>query len=82
MSKKSSNFAALFNRVLPSTRKMATSAESCKDIKISPITMTKKRRQENLDYVLSIEQEMTSQGKRLSPAFYAVKRDLQKALGY
>ena len=45
-------------------------------------TMTKRRRQENLDYVLSIEQEMTSQGKRLSPAFYAVKRDLQKALGY
>ena len=33
--------------------------------------MTKKRRQENLEYLLSIEQEMTSQGKRLSPAFYA-----------
>ena len=44
--------------------------------------MTKRRRQENLDYVLSMEQEMKSQGKRLSPAFYAVKRDLQKALGY
>ena len=44
--------------------------------------MTKRRRQENLDYVLSIEQEMKSQGKRLSPAFYAVKRDLQIALGY
>ena len=27
--------------------------------------MTKKRRQENLEYLLSIEQEMTSQGKRL-----------------
>ena len=44
--------------------------------------MTKKRRQENLEYLLSIEQEMTSQGKRLSPGFYAVKRDLQKDLGY
>ena len=44
--------------------------------------MTKRRKQENLDYVLSIEQEMTSQGKWLSPAFYAVKWDLQKALGY
>lgn len=44
--------------------------------------MTKRRRQENLDYMLSIEQEMTSKDKRLSPAFYAVKRDLQKALNY
>ena len=44
--------------------------------------MTKRRRQENLDYILSIEEEMKSQGKRLSPAFYVVKRDLQKALGY
>lgn len=44
--------------------------------------MTKRRRQENLDYMLSIEQEMTSKDKRLSPAFYAFKRDLQKALGY
>jgi len=44
--------------------------------------MSIKRKRENLAYIVSIEQEMTSQGKRLSPAFYAVKRDLQKALGY
>ena len=42
--------------------------------------MTKKRRKENLEYLLSIEQEMTSQGKRLSPAFYAAKRYAETAL--
>ena len=42
--------------------------------------MTKKRRQENLEYLLLIEQEMTSQGKRLSPAFYAAKIYAETAL--
>ena len=42
--------------------------------------MTKRRKQENLEYLLSIEQEMTSQGKRLSPAFYAAKRYAETAL--
>ena len=42
--------------------------------------MTKKRRQENLEYLLSIEQEMKSQGKRLSPSFYAAKRYAETAL--
>ena len=41
MSKKSTNFAALFNRVLPSTRKMATSAESCKGVKTRDKTMAR-----------------------------------------
>lgn len=44
------------------------------------ITMTRKRRQENLAYLLEIEQEMLRDGKRLSKAFYAVKSDLQKSL--
>ena len=44
--------------------------------------MTKKRRQENLAYLLEIEQDMTQKGKRLSKAFYAVKNDLQRSLGY
>jgi hypothetical protein len=44
--------------------------------------MTRKRKQENLDYLLEIEQDMTRRGKRMSKAFYAVKRDLQRSLGY
>lgn len=44
------------------------------------ITMTRKRRQENLAYLLEIEQDMLSQGKRLSKAFYAAKKYAELAL--
>ena len=44
--------------------------------------MSTKRMRENLQYLLDIEADMTSRGKRLSKGFYAVKNDLQQALGY
>ena len=42
--------------------------------------MTKKRRKENLERLLRIEQEFTSQGRRLSKTFYAMKEMAQKAI--
>ena len=43
--------------------------------------MSTKRMTENLAYLLEIEQDMTSKGKRMSPAFLTVKRRLQQAVG-
>ena len=43
--------------------------------------MSTKRMKENLAYLLEIEQDMTSKGKRMSPAFLTVKRRLQQAIG-
>ena len=42
--------------------------------------MTKKRKRENLERLLRIEQEFTSQGKRLSKTFYAMKESAMQAL--
>lgn len=42
--------------------------------------MTKKRRRENLAYLLEIEQELLSQGKRMSKTFYAMKKMAQQAV--
>ena len=42
--------------------------------------MTRKRKQENLAYLLDIEQDMLRQGKRLSQAFYAAKKYAELAL--
>ncbi|MBO4665769.1 MAG: hypothetical protein J5612_02740 [Paludibacteraceae bacterium] len=42
--------------------------------------MTKKRKQENLERLLRIEQEFASQGRRLSKTFYAMKEMAQQAV--
>jgi len=42
--------------------------------------MTKKRRRENLERLLRIENEYKSQGRRLSKAFYAMKEMAQQAV--
>jgi len=42
--------------------------------------MTKKKLKENLAFLLEIEQELTSQGKRLSKTFYAMKDDVLRKL--
>ena len=42
--------------------------------------MTKKRKQENLERLLRIEQEFTRQGKKLSKTFYAMKERALQAL--
>ena len=44
------------------------------------ITMTRKRRQENLAYLLEIEQELLRKGKRLSKTFYGMKQSAEEAL--
>ena len=42
--------------------------------------MTKKRKQENLERLLKLEQELISQGKRLSRTFYGMKKSAEEAL--
>ena len=42
--------------------------------------MTKKRKQENLERLLRLEQELLSQGKRLSKTFYGMKKMAEEAL--
>jgi isocitrate lyase len=42
--------------------------------------MTKKRKQENLERLLKLEQELLSQGKRLSQTFYGMKKSAEEAL--
>ena len=44
------------------------------------IVMTRKRKQENLDYLLEIEQKMLREGKRLSKTFYGMKKSAEEAL--
>ena len=47
---------------------------------LTDTTMTKKRRQENLAYLLEIEQDMLRKGKRLSQTFYGMKQSAEEAL--
>ena len=42
--------------------------------------MTKKRKQENLERLLRLEQELLSQGKKLSLTFYGMKKSAEEAL--
>ena len=65
-----------FCRFICISRKKAVSLQR----NLDKCNMTKKRKQENLAYLLEIEQDMIKQGKRLSKAFYAAKKYAQSAL--
>lgn len=82
MSKKKQYLCSGFSRVLPSMRKAREKHEKNLPIDESKtcMNMTRKRKQENLAYLLEIEQDMLSQGKRLSKAFYAAKKYAELAL--
>ena len=82
MSEKSNKFAADLVECCQAREKAREKHEKNLPIDESKtcMNMTRKRKQENLAYLLEIEQDMLSQGKRLSKAFYAAKKYAELAL--